>query len=101
MLVSDARARSKRKGLPPPEISGQTVEAVLRAGRCQATQLPFDLSPGPRPGVPNTWAPTLARIDASKGFTIANTRVVVYAYTQAKSFATYHELITSALEESA
>lgn len=83
-LLADARYRSKRRGLPEPEISAQTIEAIIRAGRCQVTGLPFCLEPGPEPGKPHPYAPSLDQKVPGKGYTLRNTRVVLWAYNAAK-----------------
>lgn len=94
-LLADARYRSRREGLPEPEISAQTIEAIIRAGRCQVTGLPFCLEPSPEPGKPHPYAPSLEQKDPSKGYTLRNTRVVLWAYNATKKATSDHSVLVT------
>lgn len=72
-LVAVARHRAKSKGLEF-DLSIDEIEARVGAGVCELTGIRFDLT------VPRSWnAPSLDRIDPSQGYTMSNTRVVLYA----------------------
>ncbi|MGR0183198.1 hypothetical protein [Azospirillum aestuarii] len=71
-LVRLAAFRAKQKGLPCT-LDVQEIQAIIDAGECQMTGIPFNLDDG------RTWdSPSLDRIDCSKGYTPENTRVVLY-----------------------
>lgn len=72
-LVNDARSRAKVKKLPCT-LDWRDVQAQIEAGFCEVSGLPFDMT------TPKAWnAPSLDRIDPKQGYTIENTRVVLYA----------------------
>ena len=56
----------------------------MRSGRCQASGLPFSIETHANSRVAPL-APSLDRIDSSKGYTPDNTQVVVWIYNTAKS----------------
>lgn len=78
-LWNGAKYRATRKGISF-RISLAAIERVLSAGRCQLTELPFDLQAVGKQGA---FSPTLHRVDASRGYTPRNTRVVVWAFNTA------------------
>lgn len=76
-LRSDARYRARRKG-QEFDVPVERIEAALETGVCELTGLPFDLDTSEQ------WdkhpsAPSLDRIDSSKGYTLDNVQVVCYA----------------------
>ncbi len=72
-LVNVARHRAKVKGLEC-SLDPKAVQTTIDAGFCQLTRIPFCLDQ------PRAWnAPSLDRVDNSKGYTPENTRVVLYA----------------------
>lgn len=72
-LTFDARRRAKARG-QPFDLNWRDIQKRIEAGFCEVTGLPFDLS-GHR-----SWnTPSLDQIEASEGYTKANTRVVLYA----------------------
>jgi hypothetical protein len=71
-LVRLAHHRAKSKGLPCT-VDPKEVQAIIDAGECQMTGIPFNLDGG------RTWdSPSLDRIDNAKGYTPENVRVVLY-----------------------
>jgi len=78
-LVVRARARAKRRGMTF-DLDPARVRAVLEAGRCEATGLPFDLS-----DTSDAFSPSLDRKDSSEGYTEENTWVVIVAFNVAKN----------------
>lgn len=89
-LYQRARYRAEKKSLPF-DITIDWVEAALRAGVCQVTALPFDMSLG---HVRNLYAPSLDKVDPEGGYTQDNTKVVLYAFNAAKSTATEEDAKT-------
>jgi hypothetical protein len=87
-LYQRARYRAEKKGLDF-DLTVDWVEDALRAGTCQATGVPFDMSLG---HVRNLYAPSLDKVDPSGGYTQDNTKVVLYAYNAAKSTASDAEV---------
>jgi hypothetical protein len=79
-LQSNAKRRAQEKGIPFDLDRLDLIERIT-AGRCEVTGLPFDLAAGA--GL-NPWAPSIDRIDSTKGYTPDNVQVVVSAYNIAK-----------------
>jgi hypothetical protein len=89
-LVSTAKCRAKKKGR---EFSLTTEWALkrLQAGTCEVSGLPFDLgsptglgkSAGPMP-----MAPSIDRIDQSKGYTTENSRMILNCLNAFKNVMT-------------
>lgn len=74
-LITTARHRATVKGIPftlsPEDID--RLQAVIDAGHCQVTGLPFDLDSG------KAWnSPSIDRIDSNLGYTPENVRVTLY-----------------------
>lgn len=63
------------------ELTPEWILEKLSAGVCEVTGLPFTYSTESR----NPWSPSLDRIDPMKGYTLENTRVVVWIYNTAKN----------------
>lgn len=80
-LIGRARERARKKHIPF-DLTVQAIANVLEKGVCQVTGIPFDMSVygGKRP-----WAPSIDRLDSSKGYVFGNVRVVVWAYNCAKN----------------
>lgn len=79
-LTFQARKRAYEKGLPF-ELTNDVVRDVLELGVCQLTGLPFDFSP-PQTKHHNPYAPSIDRIDNTKGYTKENCRVVLISVNQ-------------------
>ncbi len=78
--------RAKSRNKPNFEITKLWVERRLLKGECEVTEIGFDYTK-PKPHYnANPFAPSLDRIDCSKGYTYCNTQVVIWAYNVAKSF---------------
>ena len=74
-LITAARYRAKQRGLAfdLDEWKPQIEERINR-GACELTGLPLNLDGG------RTWdSPSLDRIDPKEGYTISNTRIVLFA----------------------
>lgn len=71
-LVRLAAHRARQKGLDCT-LNPAAIQAVIDAGECQMTGIPFNLDGG------RTWdSPSIDRIDSSNGYSPENTRVVLY-----------------------
>jgi len=81
-MLQGVRARSKKKGLSV-SITLEWLEGKLSSGVCEITGLPFDFS---RVGLKGPHAPSLDRIDASKGYVPENCRVILWALNTAFSW---------------
>lgn len=75
-----ARAMNRDFSLTREDIAGR-----IAGGRCEATGIAFDMSPGSDKHHANPWAPSLDRRDSAKGYTLDNVQVVCAAYNYAKS----------------
>lgn len=78
-LVTSAKRRAKLRA-EECTVSLARVTAVVKNGFCEATGLPFVLSPGTGR---SPFTPSLDRRDCTKGYTDYNTRVVVWALNMA------------------
>ena len=73
-LVRGAKERAKKKGLPF-NLTTKWAEAILENGYCQLSGLPFDLNSTPR-----AWnCPSLDQIMPGGGYTVSNTRIVLFS----------------------
>ena len=78
--------RAKSRNKPNFQITKLWVERKLLKTRCEVTGIGFDYTK-PKPHYnANPFAPSLDRIDCSKGYTYKNTQVVIWGYNVAKSF---------------
>lgn len=73
------------------EISQEWLYNKILEGRCEKTGIPFVLDADTHKDTVvskgqsrNPWAPSLDRIDSSKGYTEDNCQIVCYAYNMAK-----------------
>lgn len=76
-LICFARSAA-RKADREFDLTLRWVEDQLRTGLCAVTGIPLDIGNG------GPFAPSIDRIDNSKGYTEANCRVVIWAYNRAK-----------------
>jgi hypothetical protein len=86
-LLGAAKVRAKKRGLEF-DLTHGWLKAVLEEGACQVTGLPFDFTTnvGRSMGVRVApFAPSLDRVDSSKGYVFDNVRVVVACYNLAKN----------------
>lgn len=78
--------RAKIRKKPKFQITKLWIKRKLLTGHCEVTGIGFDYTK-PKPHYnANPFAPSLDRIDCSKGYTYKNTQVVIWAYNVAKSF---------------
>lgn len=86
-LFNAAKGRSQRKGLEF-SISFEWVVEKLTFARCEVSGIPFIFLTG-GDGVKHPYAPSLDRIDNTKGYTPGNCRIILWALNLA--FATWGE----------
>jgi len=79
-LFNAARTRAKRKSLDFT-ISLEWVESKLALGKCEVTNLSYELKLEGR----GPWHPSIDRTDSSKGYTPDNCKLVCWLYNSAKS----------------
>ena len=78
-LIAAARVRARKKGLPfDLDLYPQQIDDALTWGKCQLSNVPFDLSPG------RTFAsPSIHRIRPELGYVRSNVLVVCQAMNTA------------------
>jgi hypothetical protein len=77
-------ARDRCGGDPSFTLTPEWVVERVEAGFCQATGIPFDLSPAGGRRFARAFAPSIDRIDGSQPYTPENCRVVALAYNVAR-----------------
>lgn len=82
-MVNSAKCRANRDGLSF-NICVDQVHILVLLGRCQKSDIPFDLS-APVKGFTNPFAPSLDRIDANLGYEPDNIQVVCNMFNMGKS----------------
>lgn len=75
-LVASARTRARKKGIDfDLDSSVDELQAVIDAGVCQFSGLPFDLTPGVKYN-----SPSLDRIDPDLGYVPGNVRIILHCF---------------------
>lgn len=74
-LLDGARTRCEKSKLPI-NITAEWIEKKLNNGACELTGLQFDFKPTNKTAY-NAYAPSLDRINSTKGYTKSNVRVVL------------------------
>lgn len=64
------------------ELTPEWVQSKLDTGFCEVTKLPFSWTAGNKV---NPWGPSIDKIDPNKGYTLENSRLVVWIYNTAKN----------------
>jgi hypothetical protein len=83
MLHTAAKNRASKLNVPF-NITPERVILAVTNGRCEATNIPFDLLVTNNARM-NPWAPSIDRIDSTKGYTMDNVQIVCWAYNAAKN----------------
>jgi hypothetical protein len=92
LLIGSARQRAKAKGLDS-DLDVQWVAERIEAG-CAILGEPFNLTDGPPDGHPaHPRAPSLDRIDSSRGYTRDNVWVICDAINRAKGSMSLRQLM--------
>jgi len=88
-LVSIAKYRAKRRGIKFSLKPEDIVESI-REGLCEATGIPFvfEARPGGHP-----FAPSIDRVNPTKGYVRSNVQVVLYSYNSAKGRSSPEDII--------
>lgn len=81
-LLGQCRRRARDRGRECT-ITAEMIEAMLAPMLCSATGLPLSLEHG-GDSARNPWAPSIDRIDCSKGYVPGNVRVVCALYNIAR-----------------
>lgn len=82
-LITWVRARAAKRGWNF-DLTREWAEQKLAAGKCEVTGLAFQYDA--RVGCQLLpWAPSIDRIDSTKGYTTDNCRMVVWIYNMAKA----------------
>lgn len=74
------------------ELSVEWILNKLQDGKCEVTGLPFTYSLNAR----NPWSPSLDRMDPNIGYTLDNTRVVLWIYNASKNVFTDADVLLMA-----
>lgn len=96
-LIYHAKRRALAKGWDF-SVSLEKVRTSIENGRCAVTGIAFDLKSSGDYHF-NAFAPSLDRIDSTKGYTDDNVQIVVWAYNVGKSQMStddYHAFLLSA-----
>lgn len=95
--MSLAKIRADEKGLPFA-LDRAAIAVRISAGRCEVTGIPFDFSlRKERAQHVSPFAPSIDRIDPSKGYTMDNIQIVAMAYNMAKGTGTHEDVVKFAL----
>ncbi len=70
--------RSRERGFDYPEWTVAEVLDAIRDGRCELTNIPFEVHRRQSGSRRNPWAPSPDRIDPNKGYTKENVRWVCF-----------------------
>ena len=83
-MLHAARTRCKKNG-GKVTITWEWVAQKIKNGKCELTDLPFDLS-GTKDGVKNAFSPSIDRINPkNKNYEIGNVRVILQSLNMALS----------------
>jgi len=94
-LLNAAKSRASKKGLEC-SLTLEWVHKKLKYGVCAATGTPFvftQYGECKETKKCNPYAPSLDKIDPSKGYTVENTQVVLAAFNKFKSDMVQHKVI--------
>lgn len=76
-LLNGAKKREHK--WPVFDIDREFIESKLKIGTCEVTGIAFDMKPMGRASRKNPFAPSLDRIDNTKGYIRSNVRLVLWA----------------------
>lgn len=94
VMLTAAKTASKKKKLPIT-ITKEWIVKKLENGICEVTNIPFVFETcGDR--TRNKYTPSLDRKDPKQGYTVENTRVVIWMYNLWKSDYTDEDVLTFA-----
>ena len=83
-MLNNAKRRALNKGIEF-SLSKDWITDRLRSGVCEVTKIPFEIRiNGGKGHTENSFAPSIDRIDSSKGYTAENCQLVCWIYNRAK-----------------
>lgn len=91
-LMVEAKERAADKNLPLT-IDVPWIRARIAAGKCQVTEIPFDMEPAGNSLGARAFGASLDRITPKLGYTPENTQVVVWIYNRAKGVQGHAEVM--------
>lgn len=94
-MISRSRAYAKSAKIEF-DITPEWLNQKLSAGVCEATGLPFDLSPNSYSCRSNPFQPSIDRIRPGGGYTMDNARVTIFIFNVARSDFGDEHLVTMA-----
>jgi hypothetical protein len=92
-MWSRARLNAWRKGFLF-EISKEWITERILAGTCEATGIPFDMTPARN--VRSNFGPSIDRRDSRGGYTEENCQLVVWIYNAAKGAGSHEDVVQMA-----
>lgn len=94
-LYGNAQKRAKENGWPEPDFGSQWIEEKILAGKCEVTDIPFDLTSHVNNTVhaKNPWVPSIDRIDSSKPYLKNNVQIVVFMYNVCKAEFSHADVV--------
>ena len=84
-MLTRAKRRAKDKKLGEVTLTRDWIVEKLEYGLCEATGLQFRFNNSKSSRTPGDYAPSIDRIDNSKGYTQNNCQVVIWAYNGVKN----------------
>lgn len=91
-LWKTAMHRAKMKGIAF-DLPREWVIEKLKLGICEITGLEFELTKKKDRNYANPMAPSIDRIDPAKGYTLENSRMVVWGYNSLKACGTDEQVM--------
>lgn len=95
-LYGNIKLRAKKNG-QEFALDRWGLEIRITMGVCEVTGIAFDLTTGLGAGKRNPWAPSVDRIDNTKGYTWDNVQVVCSIYNLSKNCFTNDDVLKMAL----
>ena len=93
-ILSKAGPRARRKGVPFTITLDWVLRQLVAQGYCcKRTGMPFQLRSERTGEARNPWAPSIDRLDCSKGYTPDNVELVAYIYNNCKNTFTHEEVV--------
>jgi len=91
-ILESAKRRTKEKGFTEFNLDYDFVYSLISYGKCIVTNIHFILE-NKNNSFTNPYAPSLDRIDSSKGYTKDNVRAVIWQYNTMKGELTDEQVL--------